>query len=134
VEDEAMVRKTSTLTSLIGGLIAGVIMMSPAAAQTTLKFSHTDTAVGSRQAAAELFAEKVAEYTEGRYKVEVFHSGQLANDPRTVEQLRIGGLDFTVTAPGTFTQLPHTVDAASLSPFQGDQRTWTTRPTRFCPI
>jgi TRAP-type C4-dicarboxylate transport system substrate-binding protein len=119
VEDEAMVRKTSTLTSLIGGLIAGVIMMSPAAAQTTLKFSHTDTAVGSRQAAAELFAEKVAEYTEGRYKVEVFHSGQLANDPRAVEQLRIGGLDFIVTAPGTYATFERNLNLAAL-PFLPD--------------
>lgn len=114
-----MVRKTGKLTSLIGGLIAGAIMICPVAAQTTLKFSHTDTAVGSRQAAAELFAEKVAEYTEGRYNVEVFHSGQLANDPRAVEQLRIGGLDFTVTAPGTYAAFEQNLNLAAL-PFLVD--------------
>lgn len=32
--------------------------------------------------------------------MQVFHSGQLANDPKAVEQLQLGGLDFTVT--GTY--------------------------------
>jgi TRAP-type transport system periplasmic protein len=97
-----MKRRTFT-----GGLFAVAAMLAitgltPASAQTLLKFSHTDTAVGSRQAAAELFARKVEEYTAGRYKVQVFHSGQLANDPKAVEQLQLGGLDFTLTATGTY--------------------------------
>lgn len=75
---------------------------SAAGAQTVLKFSHTDNPGGSRQAAAELFAEKVAEYTEGRYEVRIFPAGQLANDPKAVEQLQLGGVDFTVTATGTY--------------------------------
>jgi TRAP-type C4-dicarboxylate transport system substrate-binding protein len=70
-----------------------------AGAQTILKFSHTDNPGGSRQAAAELFARKVEEYTQGRYKVQVYPAGQLANDPKAVEQLQLGGIDFTVTAP-----------------------------------
>jgi TRAP-type C4-dicarboxylate transport system substrate-binding protein len=44
----------------------------PAAAQTVLKFSHTDQASGARQAAAQVFAKKVEELTQGRYKVNVF--------------------------------------------------------------
>ena len=83
--------------------IAGIFAAASAAqAQTVLKFSHTDTAVGSRQKAAEFFAAKVKEYTGGRYTVQVFHSGQLANDPKAVEQLQLGGIDFTVTATGTY--------------------------------
>lgn len=89
------------------GLLASTMMLAAgfaaqAQAQTVLKFSHTDTAVGSRQAAAELFARKVDEYTSGRVKVQVFHSGQLANDPKAIEQLQLGGIDFTVTATGTY--------------------------------
>jgi TRAP-type transport system periplasmic protein len=34
--------------------------------------------------------------------VQVFHSGQLANDAKAVEQLQLGGIDFTVTATGTY--------------------------------
>jgi tripartite ATP-independent transporter DctP family solute receptor len=71
----------------------------------TLRFSHTDGPTGSRQDAAELFARRIRELTDGRVNVQVFHSGQLANDPRAVEQLQLGGIDFTVTAPGTYA--PH---------------------------
>ena len=73
-----------------------------AQAQTVLRFSHTDTSVGSRQVAAEFFAKKVEEYTAGRYKMQVFHSGQLANDPKSLEQLQLGGIDFAVTGVGTY--------------------------------
>jgi tripartite ATP-independent transporter DctP family solute receptor len=76
-------------------------------AQTTLKFSHTDQPGGLRQKAAELFGKKVEDYTQGRYKVQVFPAGQLANDPKAVEQLQIGGIDFTVTGTGTYaTHIP----------------------------
>src|SRR5512137_1549067 len=78
-----------------------------AAAQTVLKFSHTDQPGGARQKAAELFAQKVEQYTQGRYKVQVFPAGQLANDMKGVEQLQLGGIDFTVTGTGTYaTHLP----------------------------
>lgn len=79
----------------------------PAAAQTTLKFSHTDQPGGLRQKAAELFGQKVEQYTQGRYKVQVFPAAQLANDPKAVEQLQLGGIDFTVTGTGTYaTHIP----------------------------
>ncbi|MEO9162609.1 MAG: TRAP transporter substrate-binding protein [Casimicrobiaceae bacterium] len=75
--------------------------------QTVLKFSHTDQPGGARQKAAELFAQKVEQYTQGRYKVQVYPAGQLANDPKAVEQLQLGGVDFTVTGTGTYaTHIP----------------------------
>ena len=90
--------------AIAAGLAFGV---TPSLAATVLKFSHTDNPGGSRQAAAELFAEKVAEYTDGRYEVRIYPASQLANDPKAVEQLQLGGVDFTVTAPGTYaTHLP----------------------------
>jgi len=79
----------------------------PAAAQTVLKFSHTDQASGARQAAAQVFAKKVEELTQGRYKVNVFCCSQLGNDPKNIEQLALGGIDFTVSATGSYaSQLP----------------------------
>src|SRR5690606_22587117 len=72
-----------------------------------LKFSHTDQPGGARQKAAEMFGKKIEEYTQGRYKLQVFPAGQLANDPKAVEQLQLGGVDFTVTSTGTYaTHLP----------------------------
>ena len=88
--------------------VAAMLAFTPAAqAQTILKFSHTDQPGGARQKAAELFAQKVEQYTQGRYKVQVYPAGQLANDPKGVEQLQLGGIDFTVTGTGTYaTHIP----------------------------
>jgi len=94
----------------IKAAIACIVLMTASAgalAQTVLKFSHTDQPGGLRQKAAELFAQNVEKYTQGRYKVQVYPAGQLANDPKAVEQLQLGGVDFTVTGTGTYaTHIP----------------------------
>jgi TRAP-type transport system periplasmic protein len=98
-----------TRVSLIASasLTAMLTWSLPAAAQTVLKFSHTDQASGARQAAAQVFAKKVEELTQGRYKVNVFCCSQLGNDPKNIEQLALGGIDFTVSATGSYApQLP----------------------------
>lgn len=90
-------------------LIASAASLSimAAQAQTVLKFSHTDQQGGARQAAAQVFAKKVEELTQGRYKVQVFCCSQLGNDPKNIEQLTLGGIDFTVSATGSYApQLP----------------------------
>lgn len=79
-----------------------------------LKFNHTDSPSGVRQQAAELFASKVAEYTRGRYRVLVFHSGQLGNDPKSIEALQNGSIDFTVSATGSFASLAPTLNLTML--------------------
>ena len=95
------VQQTMLAVALAAGFAVG------AQAQTVLKFSHTDQPGGARQKAAELFAQKVEQYTQGRYKVQVYPAGQLANDPKGVEQLQLGGIDFTVTGTGTYaTHIP----------------------------
>ncbi len=70
-----------------------------------LIFSHTNGPTGARHEAALLFSEKVAEYTHGSIEVRVFHSGQIANDPKAVELIKLGGIDFTVTSTGSYA--PH---------------------------
>ncbi|MFT3962005.1 TRAP transporter substrate-binding protein [Propionivibrio sp.] len=98
----------------------GSVMVVPTvSAQTVLKFSHTDQQQGARQAGAQIFAKKVAEYTNNRYKVNVFCCGQLGNDPKNIEQLVSGGIDFTVSATGSYA--PH-VDSLNLTmlPFMFD--------------
>jgi tripartite ATP-independent transporter DctP family solute receptor len=82
--------------------MAGAALAASAYAQTILKFSHTDQQQGARQAAAQVFAKKVEEYTQGRYKVQVFCCSQLGNDPKNIEQLALGGIDFTVSATGSY--------------------------------
>ena len=84
---------------------ATMVLSMPALAQTVLKFSHTDQQAGARQAAATLFAKKVEELTQGRYKVQVYCCSQLGNDPKNIEQLALGGIDFTVSGTGSYA--PH---------------------------
>ena len=90
---------------ILAGAFTGA--MTAAQAQTVLRFSHTDQPGGTRQKAAEMFAQKVEQSTSGRYKVQVYPAGQIANDPKAVEQLQLGGIDFTVTGTGTYaTHIP----------------------------
>jgi TRAP-type transport system periplasmic protein len=107
-KEDAMQRRNA-LKHLAGAVAVAVstALAAPALAQTVLKFSHTDQPGGLRQKAAELFAQKVDQYTQGRYKVQVYPASQLANDPKAVEQLQLGGIDFTVTGTGTYaTHIP----------------------------
>jgi tripartite ATP-independent transporter DctP family solute receptor len=94
-------KKARTLARFVFAL-AGTAFAVSAYAQTILKFSHTDQQQGARQAAAQVFAKKVEEYTQGRYKVQVFCCSQLGNDPKNIEQLALGGVDFTVSATGSY--------------------------------
>jgi len=104
----------NSLAAIVAALGVGAV-----AAQTVLKFSHTDQQAGARQAAAQLFAKKVEELTQGRYKVQVYCCSQLGNDPKNIEQLTLGGIDFTVSSTGSYaphvqslnlTMLPYLVD------------------------
>jgi TRAP-type transport system periplasmic protein len=102
---------------LLSVLLAGLVQLSSAADKPTsiaLKFNHTDSPSGTRHGAAELFASKVAAYTKGRYRVLVFHSGQLGNDPKSIEALQAGGLDFTVSATGSYASLVPALNLAML--------------------
>jgi tripartite ATP-independent transporter DctP family solute receptor len=101
-----MKRRQLILRSMAAALLASGLAFA-ANAQTVLKFSHTDQPGGARNAAALLFAKSVENYTQGRYKVQVFPAGQLANDPKAIEQLQLGGIDFTVSSTGSYaTHLP----------------------------
>ena len=92
----------SLITLAAGTLLA---LSLPGHAQTVLKFSHTDQQAGARQAAAQIFAKKVEELTQGRYKVQIFCCSQLGNDPKNIEQVALGGIDFTVSGTGSYA--PH---------------------------
>jgi tripartite ATP-independent transporter DctP family solute receptor len=98
--------KSTTLFPQLA-LATALGLAGAAHAQTILKFSHSDQPGGSRQAAALQFAQKVEQKTQGRYKVQVYPASQLANDPKSVEQLQLGGIDFAVTGTGTYaTHIP----------------------------
>lgn len=91
--------------STVALALAALLAAPTSNAQTVLKFSHTDQQEGGRQSAAMLFARKVEELTQGRYKVQVYCCSQLGNDPKNIEQLALGGIDFTVSSTGSYA--PH---------------------------
>jgi tripartite ATP-independent transporter DctP family solute receptor len=66
-------------------------------AATTLRLGHTDPADGLRHKAAMAFADKVKEYTQGRYTVDVHHSGTLGDDPKLLEQVKLGAIDMAIS-------------------------------------
>lgn len=89
-------------------MFCGSAFVLPAAlGQTVLRLSHSDQVAGARDAASHFFARKVELLTAGRYRVEVFCCSKLGNDPKSVEQVALGTIDFTVTATGSYAgQLP----------------------------
>jgi tripartite ATP-independent transporter DctP family solute receptor len=108
-------RREMLKTAVLGGTaIAGFPAIVRAQTPRLLRFSHTDTQQGARQQAALMFADAVEKNTGGRYKVQVFHSGQVANDAKSLEQLQLGGLDFAVTGVVTFTPHVRTLSLVAL--------------------
>lgn len=105
-------KNRSFFFTLCVALMLAAFSIAQAADPVVLKFSHTDQQAGLRQAAALKFSEKVSEYTAGRYKVQVYCCGQLGNDPKNIEQLALGGIDFTVSSTGSYA--PH-VDSLNLT-------------------
>ena len=76
-------------------------------AATALRLGHTDPPDGLRQKASLLFADKVKEYTQGRYTVDVYPSSTLGDDPKLLEQVKLGAIDFAVTGVGIYSnQIP----------------------------
>jgi tripartite ATP-independent transporter DctP family solute receptor len=79
-------------------ILVGILMVAAAAeAGTTLRFGHTDPPDGLRHKAALMFADKVKEYTQGHYTVDVHHSGTLGDDPKLLEQVKLGAIDLAVS-------------------------------------
>jgi len=66
----------------------------------TLRLGHTEAVISIRESAAQLFATKVNEYSNGKIKIETFPAGQLGTIPSMTELCMTDSLDFTCTTPG----------------------------------
>jgi tripartite ATP-independent transporter DctP family solute receptor len=103
MEEVMRTRNMAVALMLMATLGAGRI----AEAGTTLRLGHTDPPDGLRHKASLLFADKVKEYTQGRYSVDVHHSSTLGDDPKLLEQVKLGAIDFAVTGVGIYSnQVP----------------------------
>jgi len=71
----------------------------PVAAQTpmTLRYAHAGGETHTWQVWGQKFAERVAERTQGRVKVEIYGGGQLGNERALTESVQLGTLDLAAT-------------------------------------
>jgi tripartite ATP-independent transporter DctP family solute receptor len=83
-----------TLKLSAAGLLAASLICGAASAQTVLRSSDTHPDGYPTVEAVKYFGQLVEERTQGRYKVEVYHSAQLGQEADTIEQVRSGVIDL----------------------------------------
>lgn len=77
-----------------GAALAAFLLAGTAGAQTVLRSSDTHPDGYPTVEAVKYFGQLVAERTDGRYTVEVYHSAQLGQEADTIEQVRSGVIDL----------------------------------------
>ncbi|HEU4987294.1 MAG TPA: TRAP transporter substrate-binding protein [Rhizobiaceae bacterium] len=85
--------------------VAASVMLGTASAQTVLRSSDTHPDGYPTVEAVKYFGQLVEERTDGRYKVEVYHSAQLGQEADTIEQVRAGVIDLNRVSLGPFNGL-----------------------------
>lgn len=66
----------------------------------TIQFAHVVSADTTQHQAYELFAERVAEQSDGRITVEIFPDGQLGGEREMIEAVQAGNLQMTSPSVG----------------------------------
>lgn len=102
-----MLKKFQIIGMTILVLSISFLLVSPIycseKAEITLRFAHEAPEDNPRHLAAIYFADFVEKETEGRVKVEVYHSGQLGSERELVEAVSIGtNIDITMAGAGEF--------------------------------
>ncbi|MHB1103233.1 MAG: TRAP transporter substrate-binding protein [Devosia sp.] len=86
-------------------MVAATMMIGSASAQTVLRSSDTHPDGYPTVEAVKYFGQLVEERTQGRYKIEVYHSAQLGQEADTVEQVRTGVIDLNRVSLGPWNGL-----------------------------
>jgi TRAP-type transport system periplasmic protein len=74
-----------------------------AGAQTKFRFAHTIAAGDAQDLAVQEFAKKVAQKTNNAIQIEVYPSGQLGNDMKVLEGVKLGTIDIGMTGNPFYT-------------------------------
>lgn len=90
-------------TVLIGALFAAALAL-PTAAQTTLRFAHTQPTSDTHHLAALRMAERVARATNGQLRISIHPAGELGNDPAILEGVRLGTIEIGLTGNPFYTR------------------------------
>lgn len=67
----------------------------------TLRMAQTSSEAGAIGQSMEIFADRIYEETEGRYKIETYHNGQLGAEIDTIEGCQMGTIDIAVVNQST---------------------------------
>ena len=109
-----MERKIWTTCAVVfAALIMSFSISTPSGAETW-KMAIADATGSPQYETGKKFAEIIAQKTDGKYKVNLFHSSQLGNEPDTVHDAAMGTLDFSVVAINHLSPLSPTVGVLSL--------------------
>ena len=67
----------------------------------TLRMAQTSSETGAIGQSMEVFADRIYEETNGRYKIETYHNGQLGAEIDTIEGCQMGTIDIAVVNQST---------------------------------
>ena len=67
----------------------------------TLRMAQTSSETGAIGQSMEIFADRIYEKTNGRYKIETYHNGQLGSEIDTIEGCQMGTIDIAVVNQST---------------------------------
>jgi tripartite ATP-independent transporter DctP family solute receptor len=101
VEEKSMTKTVSTIYRT--AVLAAALALGAAtadAAEYEIRLGHVTSDKEPIQQAMEVFAEKVAERTDGRVEIAIFPNASLGTNPEVYEQLRAGAPIITVSDPG----------------------------------
>ncbi len=109
-------KKSLWSVGLISILAIGLVLSLtyPAQAKTEWKMALGDASGGTQWALGERFAKLVEAYTGGEISVALFPNGQLGSEQETVQNCRLGTLDFSVAAINNITPFSPTVGLFTL--------------------
>lgn len=116
-----MTRKTSFKRKMLAlSLSAAALIASPSSwADWKLTFAHAHPVEDSQHLAAQRFADRVAERTDGEVSVRVFPNGQLGNDAGMISGVRAGSIDIELSGNPYFSGLVSELNVLDL-PFLFD--------------
>jgi tripartite ATP-independent transporter DctP family solute receptor len=93
----------SVLCAVVGALAA--VLGQGAAAQEVLKFAHIYPVERRDHQCATMAAERIAERTDGRYRIEVYPGAQLGGEVDALEGLALGTVDVAFGGSGFLAQV-----------------------------
>lgn len=96
------------------GIAALAVAGSALAQEYTLRFAQENASSHPVGQGGEFLAERVAELTDGRVEVRVFHGGELGSAPDVIEAVQLGTLEMATATMGVMANFVPEFDIVSL--------------------